>query len=77
MVALLLFFGVPRRRRNLPALLAGLLLCVSLGAIGCGGGGNSGGGGGGTGNPGTTPGIYTVTITGTSGATTGTGTIAR
>jgi hypothetical protein len=72
-LALLLFFGFPRRRRNLPALLALLLLFVSLGAVGCGGSGSNGGGGGG--NPGTSPGSYTVTVTGTSGTTTGSGSI--
>jgi|HubBroStandDraft_1064217.scaffolds.fasta_scaffold33048_2 hypothetical protein len=47
-----------------------ILLLFSLvgGAVGCGGGtGGAGGGGGGGGNLGTSPGSYTVTVTGTSG----------
>jgi hypothetical protein len=44
-----------------------ILLLFSLvgGAVGCGGG--TGGAGGGGGNLGTSPGSYTVTVTGTSG----------
>jgi len=53
-----------------------LLLFVAVSAIGCGGGGsNGGGGGGGGGNPGTTPGSYLITITGTSGIITEQGTV--
>jgi hypothetical protein len=69
----LLLVGLPRRRRNWPAILGVLALSIVLGAMGCGGGGgNSGVGGGGGGNAGTTPGTYTVTVTGTSGSITGT-----
>ncbi|MGA2218232.1 MAG: C1 family peptidase, partial [Terracidiphilus sp.] len=76
----LLLMGVPRRRRNWLPLLGILALAVTFGVIGCGGGGgNSGGGGGGGnsgggggGNTGTTPGTYTVTVTGASGNITGT-----
>jgi hypothetical protein len=71
----LLFFRIPRRRRNWLAMLGVLAFVVSFGAIGCGGGGNNsggGGGGGGGGNSGTTPGTYTVTVTGSSGNITGT-----
>ena len=64
----LLLFGIPRRRRNWPAMLGALALIVTFGVIGCGGKGGSSGGG----NPGTTPGTYTVTVTGTSGNITGT-----
>jgi hypothetical protein len=69
-LALVVFFGIPARKRNWPALLGLLVLFVSVGAIGCGGGGSSGGGGGGTTNPGTTAGTYTVTVTATSGSIT-------
>jgi len=72
-LALLFFFGVPRRRRNWLAMVGLLVLFVSGVAIGCGGGG--GGGGGTTSNPGTTPGTYTVTVTGTSGANSKTTTV--
>jgi hypothetical protein len=69
----LLLIGLPRRRRNWPAMLGVLLLFVAIAEIGCGGAGSSGSGGGGSGgNAGTTPGSYTVTVTGTSGAITGT-----
>jgi sugar lactone lactonase YvrE len=74
-LALLLCFVVPRRRRNWLTLVAVLALSLTIATAGCGGGGN--GGGGNTGNPGTTPGNYTVTVTGSSGNITGTvGTIA-
>jgi hypothetical protein len=66
----LLGFGVPRRKRNWLATIGAFALVVAFGAIGCGGG--NGGGGGGGGNAGTTPGTYTVTVTGTSGTLTGT-----
>jgi trimeric autotransporter adhesin len=68
-LALVVFFGIPARRRNWPAMLGLLVLFVSIGAMGCGGGGGSKGGGGG-GNSGTTAGTYTVTVTGTSGTIT-------
>ena len=67
-LALITLFLVPRRRRNWLAMLGALVLFVSASAIGCGGGGKGGGGGGGGGgNPGTTPGTYTITVTGASG----------
>jgi len=74
----LLFFFVPRRRKNWPALLGLLVIFLGIGFIGCGGGKHNGGGGGGGTNPaGTTTGSYTVVVTGTSGSTTATvGTIA-
>jgi len=72
-LALLLFFGIPRRRRNWLAMLGLLVIFVSLSAMGCGGSSGSGGGGG---NSGTTPGTYTVTVTGASGTTTETGTVS-
>jgi N-acetylneuraminic acid mutarotase len=72
-LALFAFLPVLRRRRNWIVTLGLIVLFVSLGMAGCGGGssaGGSGGSGGGGGNstPGTTPGAYTVTVTGTSGS---------
>ncbi len=64
-LALILLLGVPRRRRNWISMLGLLVLIVSFGAVGCGGGGGSSSGGG---NNGTTPGTYTVTVTGSSGS---------
>ena len=67
-LAFVLIFGIPvggrsrRPRLGLPVFLA----IVAGGLLACGGGG-------GTSNPGTTPGAYTVTVTGTSGSTTATG----
>ena len=72
-LAVLFFFGVPKRRRNWLAMVGLLVLFVSGVAIGCGGGGSSGGGT--TSNPGTTPGTYTVTVTGASGANSKTTTV--
>jgi hypothetical protein len=46
--------------------------------VSCGGGGGNnsgGGGGGGSHNSGTTPGAYTIAVTGTSGSITATGTV--
>jgi hypothetical protein len=77
-LACLLLFGIPARRRRWRTLL-GMLLFIAFaigGIISCGGGG--GGGGGGTTpppNPGTTPGAYVITITGTQGAITATTTV--
>lgn len=74
-LACLLLFGIPgcRRRRNLFLLLA-LFAIFAGGVAACGGGGGSGGGG--TSSPGTTTGNYTITVTGTSGSTTSTGTVS-
>ena len=56
--------------------VASFAVLLSVGACGSGGGGSSsGGGGGGGGIAGTTDGNYTITITGTSGALTETGTV--
>jgi hypothetical protein len=68
-MAALFFFGMPVRRRRLKTLLGLLLFAAVAGAgIGCSSVANN------TpttpANPGTTPGTYTVTVTGTSGATT-------
>lgn len=75
-LAVVLFFGVPRRRWS--NLAIAVILLASLGCIGCGGGSSTSGssgsgsgsgssGGGSTG--GTTAGAYTVTVTGTDAAT--------
>jgi hypothetical protein len=70
---LLVGVSAPRRRwRRILELLA-LLLIVTGGVCACGG---NGGGGGPKGNPGTTAGTYTITVTGSSGAVTETGTIS-
>ena len=76
-LALLIFFGIPARRRSWRQMLGVLVLMAALGCLSaCGGGGGSsgsggGGGGGGTGDPGTTKGTYTflVQATGTPSVT--------
>ena len=75
LLACFLIFGIPVRRRTLQLLLGlvFLLIVSASGVIACGGSG--GGGGGGGGNLGTTPGNYTITVTGTSGTLTETGTL--
>jgi hypothetical protein len=67
-VASLLFFGIPARRRRWRTMVGMFVLLALLtgGLVSCGGGG--GGGGGNKGNPGTTAGSYTITVTGTSGS---------
>ncbi len=63
-LALLVFLGIPARRRRLLSMFGVLVVMVALGGLaGCGGGSSSGGSGGGT--PGTTSGTYTATVTGT------------
>lgn len=76
-LACILIVGVPVRRRRWSCRLGMLVLLFSViaSSLGCGGGGNGGGGGGG-GRGGTTPGTYTITVTGTSGALTQTGTVS-
>jgi Chitobiase/beta-hexosaminidase C-terminal domain/Bacterial Ig-like domain (group 3)/Beta-propeller repeat len=77
-LACLLLFGMPARRRSSRTILGMLALLVALTAsvMACSGGGNGGGGGGGAGGiAGTTAGNYTITLTGTSGSTTETGTV--
>jgi hypothetical protein len=68
-LALALLFGIGSKRKKWMRLVGALVLGLWLGAAGCGGGSGSGGGGGGGGNPGTTPGNYTVVVTGTDTAT--------
>ena len=71
-LAFVMFVGVPRRR-NWPGFLTMLLsIGVALGFAGCGSSAPNSS----TVAPGTTPGSYTVTVTGTSGATTANGTIS-
>jgi hypothetical protein len=67
-LALLVFFGIPARRRSWRAMLSILVAMIALGALASCGGGVAG-------NPGTTPGTYTVTVTGASGATIASGTV--
>jgi subtilase family serine protease len=66
-LALLILFGIPARRRSWRAMLGVLVLVGVLGSLAaCGGGGSSGGGGGGGGSdPGTASGMYTFNVTGT------------
>jgi trimeric autotransporter adhesin len=68
-LALLVFFGIPARRRSWRAMLSILVAMIALGALASCGGSVGGG------NAGTTPGTYTVTVTGTSGATIASGTV--
>ena len=72
-LACILLFGIPAKRRRWRNLLGTVALLVTFagGVLSCGGGG--GGTGGGGGSSGTTAGIYTITVTGTSGTTTATG----
>jgi hypothetical protein len=68
LACIILLTGVPGLRRRCWSILGMLVLLFSVlaGAVGCGGGGNGGGGGSG-GDTGTTPGTYTITVTGSSG----------
>ncbi|MGA9670577.1 MAG: TIGR03118 family protein, partial [Terracidiphilus sp.] len=76
-LAFILFFATPGQRRRWRTMLGMLMLLAALagGMLACGAGGGGSKGGGGHGSPGTTAGIYTVTVTGTSGATAATGTL--
>lgn len=70
-VAGLLLFGIPARRRNWRSILAILLFAGIVGlGIGCGSSSHNNGGGGTTTTGGTTTGAYVLTVTGTD-ATTG------
>jgi trimeric autotransporter adhesin len=73
-LALLLFFGIPARRRSWRAMLGMVMLLAALGGLASCGGGSGGGGGGGT--AGTTTGTYTFTVTGTGNPTQSTGNTA-
>jgi pimeloyl-ACP methyl ester carboxylesterase len=69
----LLLFGMPGRRRSWRKIFGMLMFLVALnaGMVACGGGGHTGG----DGISGTTAGTYEITVTGTSGGTTGTGAV--
>jgi trimeric autotransporter adhesin len=64
-LAVLIFFGIPARRRSWRSMLGIVVAMVVIGTLSSCGGSSSGGGGGGGGggNPGTTAGNYTFTIT--------------
>ena len=69
LLALLLFFGIPARRRSWRSMLAILVVFLALGVLSsCGGGSSGGGSSGGGGNSGTTTGSYSFTVTGTYGS---------
>jgi hypothetical protein len=75
-LACILMLGIPARRRRWRSML-GMLVLLSLltsGASACGG--NSSFKGGSSGTPGTTAGLYTITVTGTSATTVQTGTVS-
>jgi hypothetical protein len=67
-LALLLFLGVPARRRSWRSMLGLLLLMAALGGLSACGGSSSGGGGS-TGDPGTAAGTYYFTVTATGSPT--------
>ena len=64
-LALLVFLGIPARRRGWRALYGTLLAAVALVSISACGSSSGNSGGGGNSNPGTTRGVYTYTVTGT------------
>ncbi|HKR26461.1 MAG TPA: protease pro-enzyme activation domain-containing protein [Acidobacteriaceae bacterium] len=83
-LAAVFLFGIPARRRAWRSLLTVVaVLAITSAVIACGGGsgsvagggsggtgsGGSGNGGGGQPNPGTTPGVYTITVTAKDAAT--------
>ncbi len=77
-LACILLLGIPARRQSWQRMLGLLALLIALASAisACGGGGGAGGaGGGGSGIPGTTAGIYTVTVSATSGTIAETGTV--
>jgi hypothetical protein len=76
LLALLVFLGVPARRRAWRAMLGMLALLAVFASLAACGGGGSGGGGGGSTNPGTTAGTYTFTVTATGNPAQSTGNTA-
>jgi N-acetylneuraminic acid mutarotase len=70
------FIGIPAERRRWWKMLVVVLFSVAGAVLGCGGSGNGGAGRVGGGNPGTTPGSYVITVTGTSGNITQTETVS-
>lgn len=75
MLAGIFLFGIPSRRRKGRAILEMLVLVAVFtgGVLACGGGSSAACTP--TTTPGTTAGNYTITVTGTSGALTETGTV--
>jgi hypothetical protein len=69
-LACILLFAFPTRLRRCRSMLAMVVLLAAFagGVLACGGGGGGG-------IAGTTQGVYTITVTGTSGATTATSTV--
>src|SRR5262249_23364967 len=65
-LAFLVFFGIPARRRSWRVILGLFVAMAALGSLSACGGGGGGGGGGGTSNPGTSSGSYTFVVSGTS-----------
>ena len=70
LLSLLIFFGIPAKRRSWRSMLGVFIALIVLGGLSSCGGGSSNGGGSNPGNNGTTAGSYTVTVTGTSGSIT-------
>src|SRR5882724_859724 len=66
----LLGTGITSRKKKLWGFLLGCVVFSTLIILPACGGNSSGGGGGGGGHPGTPAGVYTVTVTGTSGSLT-------
>jgi hypothetical protein len=67
-LALMVFFGIPARRRSWRAMVGMVVLMLALGSVAaCGGGGGSSSGGGGTSDPGTASGQYKFTVNATGG----------
>ncbi len=66
-LALLVFFGIPARRRSWRSMLSLLVVMIAIGGLAsCGGSGGGGGGGGGYTDSGTTAGTYVFTVTSTA-----------
>jgi hypothetical protein len=68
-LALVVFFGIPARRRSWRSMLSVLVVLAAIGVMtscGSSSGGGGGGGGGGQPDPGTTAGTYTYTVTASS-----------
>jgi len=63
-LACILFFGIPARRRGWRSMLSLLVFLVTMAGLGCGGGGNSN-----NVQTGTTTGTYTFTVTATDSVT--------
>jgi hypothetical protein len=70
-LAVVFLFGIPARRRKWQTMLGMVMLLLSICGVAAGCGGQAA-----KGNSGTTPGSYTVTVTGTSGTTTATGIVS-